>query len=91
MVDSTDIERMDESMGAEHSSKEELYNMLKEDELRDAVLLIYANKQDLPNALKPQQIVQRFQLDTRMHNRKWFVQPCVATTGINTNIYGASK
>lgn len=32
-------------------AKDELHRMLNEDELRDAVLLVFANKQDLPNAM----------------------------------------
>lgn len=38
MVDSNDRERVQEA-------KEELARMLNEDELRDAVLLVFANKQ----------------------------------------------
>lgn len=38
MVDSNDRERVNEA-------KEELNRMLSEDELRDAVLLVFANKQ----------------------------------------------
>jgi len=38
VVDSNDIERIDEA-------NEELKRMLNEDELRDAVLLVFANKQ----------------------------------------------
>ena len=38
VVDSNDRERMDEA-------HEELKRMLNEDELRDAVLLVFANKQ----------------------------------------------
>ncbi|XP_016099414.1 ADP-ribosylation factor 4-like [Sinocyclocheilus grahami] len=44
VVDSNDRERVAESA-------EELSKMLQEDELRDAVLLVFANKQDLPNAM----------------------------------------
>uniref|UniRef100_A0A674PGB3 ADP-ribosylation factor 4-like n=1 Tax=Takifugu rubripes TaxID=31033 RepID=A0A674PGB3_TAKRU len=44
VVDSNDRERVTEA-------KEELTKMLGEDELREAVLLVFANKQDLPNAL----------------------------------------
>merc|ERR1711976_822966 len=43
VVDSSDNERIQES-------REELHKMLSEDELRDAIVLIFANKQDLPNA-----------------------------------------
>ena len=33
------------------SARDELHRMLNEDELRDSVLLVFANKQDLPNAM----------------------------------------
>ncbi|KAH9019466.1 hypothetical protein EDB84DRAFT_1517095 [Lactarius hengduanensis] len=33
--------------------------MLNEDELRDVLLLIFANKQDLPNAMKPLEITDK--------------------------------
>ena len=38
VVDSNDRERIEES-------REELHKMLQEDELRDAILLVFANKQ----------------------------------------------
>lgn len=41
VVDSNDRERVTEA-------REELQRMLNEDELRDAMLLVFANKQDLP-------------------------------------------
>merc|ERR550525_2122366 len=44
VVDSNDRERISEA-------KEELQKMLQEGELRDATLLVFANKQDLPNAM----------------------------------------
>lgn len=44
VVDSNDRERVSEA-------REELQRMLNEDELRDALLLVFANKQDLPNAM----------------------------------------
>merc|ERR1712003_573053 len=44
VVDSSDKERVQES-------HDELHKMLNEDELRDAILLVFANKQDLPNAM----------------------------------------
>ena len=52
MVDSNDRDRIDDSKDYEHSAKEELNRMLAEDELREAALLVFANKQDLPNAMK---------------------------------------
>ncbi|CAB1313077.1 unnamed protein product [Coregonus sp. 'balchen'] len=44
VVDSNDPERINDAT-------EELQNMLEEDQLRDVVLLVFANKQDLPNAM----------------------------------------
>jgi hypothetical protein len=54
--------------------------MLERDELRHTILLIYANKQDLPNALGAEEITQRLGLNELRH-RQWTVQPCSATTG----------
>lgn len=45
VVDSNDRERVVEA-------REELQRMLNEDELRDALLLVFANKQDLPVRFK---------------------------------------
>ena len=38
------------------TSRSELMAMLSEDELKDAILLVFANKQDSPKALKPEDI-----------------------------------
>lgn len=37
---------------------------LQEDELRDAVLLVFANKQDLPNAMTAAEITEKLSLNT---------------------------
>jgi GTPase SAR1 family protein len=54
VVDSNDSDRID-------AARDELHRMLNEDELRDAVLLVFANKQDLPNAMSgtSKRVVQR--------------------------------
>jgi hypothetical protein len=59
---------------------DELHKLLEEDELRDAILLVYANKQDLPNAIKPQELGNRLRLNS-ITNRAWQVQGTCATTG----------
>ncbi len=41
---------------------------LQEDELRDAVLLVFANKQDLPNAMAPTEITDKLGLQ-QLRNR----------------------
>ena len=45
VVDSNDRDRVVEA-------REELQRMLNEDELRDAILLVFANKQDLPVSIQ---------------------------------------
>ncbi|XP_034032549.1 ADP-ribosylation factor 4 [Thalassophryne amazonica] len=76
VVDSNDKERIGESA-------EELKKMLQEDELRDAILLVFANKQDLPNALTVDELTDKLQLQT--FRRKWYIQATCATTG--TGLY----
>jgi len=73
VVDSNDRERIQEC-------KEELDRLLIEDELRDAVLLIIANKQDLPNAMKSKEIEEHLGLH-KLRNRSWYIQSSCATTG----------
>ena len=73
VVDSSDRNRMKEAAA-------ELHNALSDDNLRDATLLVYANKQDLPNAVPPSELQEIFKLRD-LRNRKWFVQGCTATTG----------
>jgi len=80
VVDSADRDRVDDTKDYEHSAKEELNRMLAEDELRDAVLLVFANKQDLPNAMKVQEVTERLGLN-KLRNRQWFIQGTSATTG----------
>jgi len=73
VVDSNDTERIGEA-------RDELARMLSEDELRDAVLLVFANKQDLPNALKPPELTEKLMLHN-MRNRDWYIQATCATNG----------
>ena len=45
----------------------------------DIPILIYANKQDLPNALSPAEITKK--LDYLNDQREWHIQGTCATTG----------
>lgn len=54
--------------------------MLNEDELRDALLLVFANKQDLPNAMNAAEITDKLGLNT-LRNRNWYIQATCATSG----------
>mmetsp|Transcript_1486 Transcript_1486/g.1995 ORF Transcript_1486/g.1995 Transcript_1486/m.1995 type:complete len:193 (-) Transcript_1486:107-685(-) len=80
VVDSNDKERIDDSQGADNSAKEELHRMLAEDELRDAILLVFANKQDLPNAMSVNEVTEKLGLN-QLRNRQWYIQSTCATTG----------
>merc|ERR1712048_1268239 len=73
VVDSNDRDRSEDA-------REELTKMLNEDEMRDAVLLVLANKQDLPHAMTAAEVTEKLGL-SKLRNRRWFVQPAGATTG----------
>ena len=82
VVDSNDRDRVDDNSKNDsgNSAKEELHRMLAEDELRDATLLVFANKQDLPNAMSVNDVTEKLGLN-QLRNRKWYIQGCCATTG----------
>ncbi|KDN35506.1 putative ARL1-ADP-ribosylation factor [Tilletiaria anomala UBC 951] len=73
VIDSSDRERLS-------TSKRELLSMLQEDELQQAKLLIFANKQDLPNAASASEVSGALGLDT-LKDRQWSIFKCVATKG----------
>ena len=67
VVDSNDRDRVVEA-------REELQRMLNEDELRDALLLVFANKQDLPNAMNAAEITDKLGLHS-LRQRAWVSRP----------------
>ena len=73
VVDSNDRERIEDA-------REELQKMLNEHEMADAVVLVFANKQDLPNAMPAAEISEKLGLNG-LRNRQWFIQSACATTG----------
>jgi len=73
VVDSNDRERVAEA-------REELTRMLAEEELRDAKLLVFANKQDLPNAMTAAELTDKLDLHA-LRNRDWYIQAACATNG----------
>ena len=46
---------------------------LTQDELRDAVLLVFANKQDLPNAMSAAEITDKLGLHS-LRQRQWYAE-----------------
>eukprot|EP00917_Polyrhabdina_sp_WS-2016_P013167 GHVP01028986.1.p1 GENE.GHVP01028986.1~~GHVP01028986.1.p1 ORF type:complete len:182 (+),score=16.19 GHVP01028986.1:25-570(+) len=73
VVDSNDRDRIDDA-------REELHRMLAEEDLRDAVLLVFGNKQDLPNAMTAAEIIDKLQLHSVRH-RNWFIHATCACSG----------
>ncbi|KAF7732344.1 hypothetical protein EC973_005240 [Apophysomyces ossiformis] len=73
VVDSNDRDRVAEA-------RDELQRMLNEDELRDALLLVFANKQDLPNAMNAAELTDKLGLHN-LRNRHWYIQTTCATSG----------
>ena len=74
VVDSADQERLP-------IVKEELGKMMNEEELKDALLLVFANKQDLPYALGKAEVVQKLGLPSLTKNRIWSIQGTCAMNG----------
>ncbi|KAI0299754.1 GTP-binding protein [Multifurca ochricompacta] len=75
VVDSCDRSRMDDC-------KEELYNLLLEDRLAGASLLVFANKQDIPGYMTDKEIEQALNLPG-IKSHQWNIISCSAVTGNN--------
>jgi len=73
VVDSCDTARL-------AVARQELLAMLDEDELRDAALLVFANKQDSRGALNAQQVSEGLGL-AGIKNRQWSIQETSALKG----------
>lgn len=71
MVDSCDSERM-------QIAKRELMNIIEEDELRNAVVCVFANKQDMPEALATAEIAEALGLSSIV-DKKWTI---IATSAL---------
>ena len=70
VIDSADTDRIKEA-------GEELENLLGEKDLSGIPLLIYANKQDLVQALPPEKIVDLLKIN-EISTRKWTIIACSA-------------
>eukprot|EP01084_Bolivina_argentea_P267760 454608_1 len=78
VIDSNEPQRIDQLRN--DNAKNELHNMLNNKLLNNAILLIYANKQDLPNSINVNEITKRLELESLV-NRTWMIQETCATTG----------
>ena len=48
--------------------------------MKEALLLVFANKQDIPGSMTPQEVTERLRLG-QLKERTWYVVPSCATTG----------
>ena len=64
-----------------HGAPRRRGNLAKtQDELRDAVLLVFANKQDLPNAMNAAEITDKLTLHS-LRQRHWCARACLGNGG----------
>lgn len=77
VIDSTDLDRLS-------TAAEELSAMLNEDELKDAALLVFANKQDQPGAKGAGEISEALRLG-ELRDRNWSIVACSAVDGTGIN------
>ncbi|CAF1328753.1 unnamed protein product [Didymodactylos carnosus] len=74
VIDSNDRERLSEA-------QEELHRMCSE--LKDIPVLILANKQDLPNAMSKNELIEKLKLNTMTETGiKWHIQETCASQNI---------
>ena len=77
VVDATDSERVP-------LARTELQQLLSTPDLRDALLLVFANKQDLPGAMSASQLANELGLtmEASAPRARWHVQACSAQSGL---------
>ena len=73
VVDSSDDYRLDETTSV-------FKILLAEPKLAKIPILVFANKQDKNDALQPNEIMEKMDLNS-ITERKWSINACVATTG----------
>ncbi|RKO97086.1 hypothetical protein CXG81DRAFT_14974 [Caulochytrium protostelioides] len=73
VVDSADHQRLS-------TSQQELHEMLEEEEIKNAALLVLANKQDMDGAMTPAEVSEALGLAT-LRDRQWTIFKCSAKTG----------
>ena len=74
VVDSCDRDRLP-------IARAELEAMLEEEDLKDAILLVFANKQDAPGAMSATEVSEGLGLSSLV-GRQWSIQETSATRGV---------
>ncbi|XP_044489477.1 ADP-ribosylation factor 1-like [Mangifera indica] len=73
VVDSHDRERISEA-------RNELHRILDDNELSNASVLVFANKQDFPDAMPASEVADKLGLYS-LGQRRWYIQSTSATSG----------
>ncbi|KAK9472723.1 ADP-ribosylation factor family-domain-containing protein [Dipodascopsis tothii] len=73
VVDSADRARIKEA-------KQELHRIISDREMKNCLLLVFANKQDLKEAMTPAEVTEQLAL-AELKDRTWYVLPSTAKTG----------
>ena len=74
MIDSSDRVRIEEA-------KQELHRIINDREMKDSLLLVFANKQDIAGALPAEAISDELGLAGGEMERPWSVRGCCALKG----------
>jgi ADP-ribosylation factor protein 1 len=77
VVDSNDRDRVEEA-------RLEFQSLLSEPDMANATILVFANKQDLPNAYSVAEITEKLQIH-QIPQRNWHIQACCGVDG--TGLY----
>ena len=54
---------------------------MEEEQLKDAVVLVFANKQDMPEAKGVQEVADALELTSGKYTHHWYIQACSASSG----------
>jgi len=73
VVDSNDRDRIEEA-------RQELLRIINDREMKDSILLVFANKNDLPNVMDTAEITEKMGLH-KLKERNWYVQTSCAISG----------
>jgi ADP-ribosylation factor protein 1 len=72
VIDSSDSERFNETV-------DELHHLVTQEELRNVAILIFSNKQDLPNSCTISELKKM--LGNILISKNYLIQPCIGTNG----------
>ncbi|KAH8601739.1 ADP-ribosylation factor family-domain-containing protein [Bisporella sp. PMI_857] len=73
VVDSGDKDRIDEA-------RQELHRIINDREMKESLLLVFANKQDVKDAMTAEEVAEALKLNT-LKDRIWNVEPTIAING----------